>query len=223
MNVLKKVLFLLLISSFCSTLIAQISLGVRGGITLPDITISEQDGYYYEGGVDYLVFMGTSLGAVLEIKLHKNFAIQPEIMLVQKGTKVDFPDYYYSYYYYSGFTEETKLRLNYLEVPILAKGIIGNESVTGYAAVGPTLGYAASGYLTELGEKMTLKDEDWDGFTRFELGASFGGGVGLSVGNGQAFLDLRYLLGFTNIIDDTDIKVRNRAISISVGYLADLN
>ncbi|MEO1261414.1 MAG: porin family protein [Bacteroidota bacterium] len=222
MCVLKKVLLPLLFLSFSSALFAQVSLGVRAGISLPKINISDDDDYGYYNEFDFPVLMGGVAGAVCEIKLHQNFAIQPELMFVQKGSKVEFPDYYYYYYYYGG-GNETEIRLNYMEVPVLAKGIIGNETLSGYAVLGPSFGYAISGYIDQGGEKDTIDGDDWDSFKRFEFGANFGAGAGLQIGeSGQAFVDLRYLLGFTNIAEDSDGTIRNRGFSLTVGFMKSL-
>ena len=216
MCVLKKVLLLLFFISSTTFLIAQVSIGFRGGISLPELSLNS-DGYYslFYDDIETPVFMGSTLGAICEIKLHQNFALQPELMYLQKGSKVLIP----GYYYYNSGNEETKLRLNYLELPILAKGMFGNESVTGYATLGPSLGYAITGYLTQFGVKETLDDNDWDGFNRFEVSVSFGVGAGLALGEGQAFVDLRYLLGLNNIIVDFEDSAKHRVIGITVGYL----
>lgn len=221
MTVLKKVLFATILLSFTATLSAQFSFGVRGGITLPNVAFNDEA---EEESVDYLVYMGATFGVVAELKISDHFAIQPEMMLTQKGFKIDYDDYYYYYYYYGNnpSSSETKFRLNYIEAPILAKGIFGNESISGYVAVGPVFGYAASGSTYFNGRKVKFGEDEWDGFKRFEVSASAGAGVGLSVGTGQVFLDLRYLFGLSNLADDDEFKVWNRTMGISVGYLHSL-
>lgn len=220
MTVLKKVLFATILLAFASSLSAQFSFGVRGGITLPNVAFNED---VEDEGVDYLVYMGAAFGAVAELKISDHFAIQPELMITQKGFKVDYDDYYYYYYYgYGSSSTETKFRLNYIEAPILAKGIFGNEFISGYVAAGPVFGYAASGSTYFNGTKVKFGEDEWDGFKRFEISASAGAGVGLSVGTGQVFLDLRYLFGLSNLADDDEFKAWNRTMGISVGYLHNL-
>lgn len=219
MNVLKKTIYLFLFLSFSNAASAQFSLGLRGGINIADISFDQDEDYYYYGedGLDFLALMGSTVGLVGEIKLHKNFAIQPELMFVQKGAEIDFPDYYY--YYNSG---ESEFRINYLEMPILAKVIFGNETLEAFVATGPSFGYAASGYIKLGGEKDEIDGDEWDDYNRFDISANFALGTALQVNTGKAFVDLRYLLGFSNFADDSDVKFRHRGINISVGYLHNL-
>ncbi|MEO1261413.1 MAG: porin family protein [Bacteroidota bacterium] len=204
MNLLKKAIFSLLFVAFASAMFAQV--GVRAGITLPNYSGDETDGFDAN--------LGLTLAALYEIPISDNFAIQPELAFVQKGYKFEADIF--------GTTFETKTRINHIDVPILAKVKFGNESVMAYAAAGPTLGYAISGSIEVDGDSESI--DDWDAFNRFEIGASVGAGAGIPAGNGQVFLDVRYLLGLTNLADtDDDITVRNSGLNLSVGYMANLN
>ncbi len=203
MRLLKKISLLAAIFIAANGLLmAQLSLGLRGGVNLAKQT-SEGDGI--EITTDNI--MGLAFAGIAEIGLTENFAIQPELVFVQKGGKTEV------------FDEEFKLVLNHFEVPILLKYKFGTEMIGAFVSVGPSFGYSLSGEAD--GEKI----EDWEAYNRFEIGANFGGGVGIKMGAGMVFVDARYLLGLSNIADnefDEDFKSHNKGIGLSIGYLHNL-
>lgn len=203
MLTLKKTFFAVCLTAFSSSLFAQI--GVRAGITLPNQNF-EQDGVEFSFDNN----LGLTLAAFFEIGISDNFAIQPELAFVQKGTKtkIDF----------LGTTEESKLRINYIDIPVLAKLKFGNESIAAYVAAGPTFGYAITGSTEEDGDKTSFEDDDWDGYNRLEIGANAGAGLGIPLDIGLIFLDFRYLFSLTNLSDDSDITYHNKGICISIGF-----
>lgn len=179
-------------------LMAQASFGLRGGVNLAKTSSKG-------GGIEVTTdaVTGLNLAAVLELGITENFAVQPELAFVQKGGNIkDF---------------DLKTVINYLDVPVLAKYKFGGESFGAYLAAGPSFGYALSGKSG--GDKI----EDWEDYARFELGGSFGGGLGLKLVGSMVYLDLRYLLSLNNLNSgDDDFTVRNKGIGISVGFLKSL-
>ncbi|HFA51353.1 MAG TPA: PorT family protein [Bacteroidetes bacterium] len=206
MNVLNRILFTFSFISLSAALLAQTSVGFRAGVTFPNWNTENQG-----ATVSFDTNLGLTLAGILEIGVSENFAVQPELAFVQKGVKLP-----------SIAGDNFKLRLNYLEVPVLAKYKFGNETVNAFVAAGPSFGYAITGSQEEGGNKETFKGSDWDGFNRFELSGSVGGGAGLNVNAGQVFFDFRYLFGISNIADDNDITSHNKGINISVGFLSNL-
>lgn len=175
-------------------LMAQLSLGVRGGVNLAKQS-SKSDNF--EVTTDAIT--GLTVAGIVELGLTKSIALQMEAAFVQKGGELE------------GF----KTTLNHFDVPVLLKFKVGSGSFGAYLAAGPTFGYALSGESD--GEKI----DDWEGYNRFEIGASAGGGLGLNLSSGTVFLDARYLISITNLADDEgeDFTSRNRGIGLSIGYL----
>ncbi|ARS34448.1 porin family protein [Pontibacter actiniarum] len=160
---------------------------------------------------------GAQFGAVVNVGIDDMFSLQPELLYVQKGYKVnafDFEDDFFS----EESAPDVKVKYSYLEVPILAKVTVGEGPLKGFATAGPTLGYLMSGKVKADEETEDL--EVGEGFNRFELGASVGVGLSYNVGPGALNLDVRYGHGFSGIIeDDTDGNLKNRGFGISLAYL----
>jgi len=206
MKSLKKIIILPCLLLISVAVSAQLSVGLRGGVNIATQTF-EADGF----DISPDNIMGLTLAGILELGLTENFAIQPEIAFVQKGYQIDIEIF--------GTKSSIKNRVNHIDFPILAKYKFGGEAIGAYVAAGPTFGYAMSGSITEDGDKE--KYEDWEDYNRFEVGGSLGGGLRF----GKFFVDVRYLLGFTNLFtgeDDEISKARNRGISLSVGFLSNL-
>ncbi|MEN0006281.1 MAG: porin family protein [Bacteroidota bacterium] len=202
---------------------AQISIGPKAGIniaTLNGFPLGDDD----DVDLRYATFL--NIGAVAEIPLKDRLFIQPEISFIQKGLLAESED--------SSFDDKAVLRLNYLDINALVKYKYLGETVGGYLGIGPYVGYAMSGIVksevnvggTTVETETDLElGEDESGFNRFDFGFTFGGGLVVPIENlPEFFLDVRYLLGITNLNDDDtdDADVSNRGIGITVGALFSL-
>jgi Outer membrane protein beta-barrel domain len=208
MTLIKKIsVVAILFIATNSLLMAQISVGVRGGFNFAkehvEITTDEVDISNTSE-----VMTGAAFAGIVEIGLSKYFAIQPELVYIQKGG--------------SGKNEDEDVVFNHIEFPLLAKFKYGSEYFNVYAAVGPTFGYAFSGKDGD----YKFKGDDWEGYNRFEVGASLGGGLGLNLKKGTAFVDIRYLFSLSNLTDTegtvlegVDITAKNRSVGLTFGYL----
>ncbi len=190
-----------------SLLMAQISVGARGGFNFAKEYLQVK----WEGEEESEtseVMTGATFAGIVEIGLSKNFAIQPELVFIQKGG--------------SGKNEGEDVLFNHIDFPLLAKFKYGSEYFNVYAAAGPTFGYALSGKNGD----YKFKDEDWEGYNRFEIGASLGGGLGMNLKKGTAFVDVRYLFSLSNLMDiedaeleGIDITAKHRGVGLTFGYL----
>jgi hypothetical protein len=88
------------------------------------------------------------------------FSAQPELLFVQKG----------------GASQCTTIKINYVKVPVLAKASIKLGEFTGFATGGPTLSYLMNGRTKDSEGSEDIEFDDQT--NRFELGASFGAGLG---------------------------------------------
>jgi hypothetical protein len=108
---------------------------------------------------------------------------------------------------------ESTLRLNTLELPVLARFHFGKF----YMNAGPSIAYTLSGNTktedvsTELSFKNSI-----EGFKRLDAGIQMGGGVEFPFKQKRIALDIRYNYGLTNISYDKEIH--NRAVMISVHF-----
>jgi hypothetical protein len=193
----------------------KISIGPRGGVHIANTDYKYGD-RELRASPDNVV--GIDAGVMINLPIASGFSIQPEIRYIQKGYRFELEEF-------SSFTGESRTTYHYLEVPLLAKYAIGNESLKFYINLGPTIGYAVSGQ-----EKGSVNGDSFDidiDFDEYELKRaelSLLAGAGLSIGVGERtsiLLDIRYLYGLTNLIDDDSgvESERNRGLGVGLGAL----
>ncbi len=203
---------------------AQISIGVRAGANLANVSLSDTSDLDIG---DPKTSIGAILGAVLELGITEKLAIQVEPSFIQKGWRIKEELDLLG----QSFKIDGKYTFNYIDVPILAKLRFNGANTGLYAFAGPTFGYMSSGkykVTTEVaGQKETeeekLNFDEEEGINRFDVGAALGAGFQLNLGGGRLFFDARYNLGLSNIADEDEIEedfsIRNKGIGLSVGYL----
>lgn len=178
---------------------------------------------------DFRAITTANFGLVSEIGLHKNFAIQPELVYTTKGTKLNenFDVNLFEVPIPLGVTAVSKF--HYLEMPLLAKAKFGNETANFYVVAGPTIGYALNGKL-ETRAKVLVEIDLYDtpidlsdiNYQRWEIGGTAGLGVSVNTGGGsQLFLDARYTHGFSQPYDIPIVseKVQHRNIGLNLGFM----
>ncbi len=154
---------------------------------------------------------GLVLGAGLEYKVNDLFSFQPELLYIQKGGRIDL-----------GIVEgETKL--NYLEIPLLAKFNFAVDPVKLYLNAGPSLGFGIGGEnkgnILGFGGSGDIDFGDGDDELKpVDVGLQVGGGVGYPLGQGTLLLDLRYGAGLSNLSNAEDFMFKNRTFTVAVGY-----
>jgi hypothetical protein len=169
---------------------------------------------------------GFLIGAGYEIAISDLLAIQPEFLFHQKGSKIRFSN---------GSFDQT-VGLNYLELPVLVKLKFGIIYVTAgpYAAFGIGGNYKFENDGDSFSSKVKFGKEP-DNYSgddayienAFDFGIAISGGVVLFE---RIEIDIRYSHGFADIHDfgntfvilesngDSDNKIMNRSIQLSVGY-----
>ena len=141
-------------------------------------------------------------------------SIQPELNFVQKGAKGEME------------VEQqeltTKMKLNYLELPVLVKATFGSTTKFFFNA-GPSIGLGLGGKIkAEAGGMSASADvkfgEPKEGDDalyiekRTDFGVQFGGGVIIAE---KVMIDVRYGLGLTDLNEDVDMK--NNVLQFTVG------
>ena len=145
------------------------------------------------------------------------FALQPELMVVTKGaqTESDDPDVPFT----------GKLKLDYIEVPVLFVFPLSQGTLAPYLLGGPAFAFEIGCNIEVEGQGANLEaeceDEGDDGFgerKKFDIGAMAGGGIAFPVGPGSLLFEARYTWGLTDLADADATKVRNRSLGIMAGY-----
>ncbi|WAC03840.1 porin family protein [Lacinutrix neustonica] len=115
---------------------------------------------------------------------------------------------------------ETKTKLDYLNLPIMAKYYVA-EGLS--IEAGPQVGFLISAKseveATSEGESASDEGDVKDSFKSIDFGA--GVGLGYKLESGLNF-SARYNLGLANIAEDVegqDFSIQNNVIQVSVGFM----
>jgi len=203
---MKKIAVLLLLLGAGSVALAQgMSFGLKGGLNIPKATGSDVTVY-----LDNLKSNnGVAAGVYVSIGLLPNISIQPEILYSQKGFKI-------SYDFYGEMHEQT-LRINYMEMPVLAKLSFG-AIVKPYVLAGPYLATKIGTHYEETIDGVLYISTDENGLAGLDVGLTVGAGIQTPI---KISLEARYSMGLRSIyygseLDDLDIK--NSNIQLLMGY-----
>lgn len=175
--------------------------GLKGGLVLANMTGDDID--------QNKTKIGFALGGYLTLAVSDAFSIQPELLLVQKGTK----------WKEEGISDV--IRLTYLEIPVLAKyRFPAGPDMNAFVFAGPALGLkvGATSHWEEDGDSGT---EDFDEAKGLDFGLAFGAGLEKPFGGSVVSFDIRYTLGLGNCCEDDDgedYKIKNSAILFLVGF-----
>ena len=197
-----------IIIAVCAMLIAftvipvmgQTQLGVIAGLNLANVSV-EQKGE----GEEYKNLTAFAFGGVASFGLSEMMMIQLEPTYMQKGTKA------------TSELGEFKLKLAYIDIPVLLKIAFGQSNVKPYALVGGNIGFLMSAKVSN-GESVDVKDS----FESLDYGLNFGAGVSIPAGSNQFFIEGQYGLGLADITKDEDgesTSDKNKGIQIKAGIL----
>lgn len=195
-----KYLKLILLSSFMMAFISQaqaqveVSLGIKGGANFASVDVNDAKATWK----NKTGFHGGAFGLIKVTK----FAVQPELIFSQQGSKVTFNG------------QDLDANFSYLNVPILLKF------------------YLAAGLNLQLGPQfgfLTSAESDYNPLTQSSgstdisdyyknSDVSIGMGIGWDLPLGLT-LDARYNLGVTEIQDNASLQAaKNQVFQLSLGY-----
>ncbi len=202
-SVLKSNLLILFFSVIAFPAFAQLSFGIKGGTNIAEFSFKDNGTNINQESIN-----GFTFGAVLEIGLGGNIFLQPEAVFIQKGSKVQV------------LTEDNKVNVNYLDIPVLLKMKIINSNVFNVNLLaGPSFGLALNGEETMGGQTVDVNFGGEDGLKRLDLGINAGGGIAANLGSIGVFGDVRYLFGVSNISEDNNREIKNKGLNLSVGLM----
>lgn len=166
--------------------------GVKGGLNISTVVGGDVE--------DTKALVGFHVGGFAEIHVVQRFFIQPELLFSAQGTKVD------------GSLNDTDIKLNYLNIPVVAKYYIIDKKFN--VEAGPQLGVLLSAKVNGNNIKDFTRSVDLG----FNLGAGYSFTDNLSVG-------LRYTIGLSPLsdkdIDNSDDyydSAKNSNLALSLAY-----
>ena len=171
--------------------------GVKGGLNMSNLYTDDAD--------DENVLFGFNAGVYATLPVADFIAIQPELLFTTRGSKLEYDN--------ALAQGNVKLKLNYIELPLLVRVNITknfNIHAGGYAS------YLVSAKSTGDGDFEFEDEYDTDDFNKFDAGIAAGVGVDfnpISVG-------LRYNYGLTTIEKDGDDSsdLKNSNLSLYLSY-----
>lgn len=127
------------------------------------------------------------------------------------------------------FQQDTKLEINYLELPVMAKFNLKtkNQKFSLFSKIGGSASMAFSAYreVMEIPDlqpfsRTKLELNDNDALSRWDYGLYGGLGMEVAIGPGRLLMEGNYYYGIPNV--DSFNRSQNRSVEISVGYLISL-
>ena len=236
---MKKIsIFILLLSISYSIFSQELTLGPRFGLNMGSITNYSSllsDDYVQNGQL-----LSVHFGAVAELEITNGLSVQTEVLFSQKGHKLlligDSTDFNIDGY--------QSVRLNYIEIPILARYTFGGNGVGFFINGGPYWGSFLNAkekikYDKYIGEevhsvnnKFAINDiYGWNNdevvFNTQDVGLVVGAGFKYDTGLGNFIIDFRYTFSYrdlNNWLDETNKpegyqEYRSRVFSITFSYL----
>lgn len=186
---------------------AQTTYGVRAGLNVSDFV------GFDDGDVEVIELsptLGFVGGVFAEVPLSPRLAIRPEVLYTQKGFKVDVPEFLDP-----GNDLDTDFDVDYIEVPVLARiGVPLSQTLDAGLLLGPTFAFKVNESTGDFDEEIVGGTVE-DVFESFDLGIA----LGLEVGSGPFYVDLRYTPGLLDVIQDDqgadDPSIRNSVFSVT--------
>ena len=217
---------LLLLSAFCPAASAGKDIYFVGGLNLANLsgdadqfgdaladTLESQVGgtwtssksirVGFDGGIGFGYWGSGALGGAIELHY------------ASRGVKWDINEQSGS-----GIKLDAKLKLDYVEIPVLLQVSPSSPSkVHGQFLVGPVLGIRASSKFDVEGGGGASSTDISDDMKSTYFGGLAGAGIRIQTQPGSAvLLQARFLLGFTNLVDDPDFNVKPQDFTFLAGY-----
>jgi hypothetical protein len=175
--------------------------GVKGGVTSTTLDLEVDIGGSVKRETGFIA------GAFYGVRLIGPVHLDVEGLFTTKGATFTFGE---------DPVLENRLKLTYLEVPVLARvNVWRGGGTTGYVSGGPSFAFKLKEVQEEDGEETGRQNDT----KKYDIGFAFGGGVSF----GHWIADARYTLGVIDIID-VDLQdfsqptAKNRSFSLTAGY-----
>jgi len=220
----------LIIGSVMNSQAQEFNFGAKAGVNFANIGGDAEDND---------IKTGLHVGVLAEYKLTSKFALQTEILYSMQGSKSEFSENEDFGGFEVSISEENRLKLDYLNIPILAKYYL-TDGLSIYA--GPQVGFlisaetefdiSASQGVETFSENETIDVKSL--YSTIDFGLTAGVEYELDMG---IFFGARYYFGLSNIVDTeaaiedldleyfndflvttSDLSIQNNVIQLSVGY-----
>lgn len=225
---------------------SSLKFGLRGGLNLGNTSDDlPVDFDIPNSNLDYefnrRMSSGGVIGGFVEYHLSPALSLQLNALYSQKGVKLETevegtafePDLGYTVNLF--FDTKQTYTMDYYSVPLFIKYTFGRNTIGAtrpYLMLGPEISFLdqaeagrvtgdSFGYLPGLGgaaENIDVPGEDiTDDLESTDLALNFGLGISFPLTSYDAFADIRYALGLSEVNKEGDPKYKNNVISLNVG------
>ena len=194
---MKKIAFLIIIAVCGFSQVRAQNFGVKAGYNYSTLSGETSSISTIEG------LSGFYIGGLVELPISNVLSIQPELIFSRQGV-----DLRQGLKNLSIRTDTSEIRLDYLNIPVMAKVNLGPIFLEGGVQFGFLVNkpkvdsYIANVYLRNLLDK--------DSYNSFDFGVGAGLGVKL---NQHFFVETRYTYSLTNVFDPNDRHFKSSLIS----------
>ena len=194
---MKKIAFLIIIAVCGFSQVRAQNFGVKAGYNYSTLSGETSSISTIEG------LSGFYIGGLVELPISNMLSIQPELIFSRQGV-----DLRQGLKNLSIRTDTSEIRLDYLNIPVMAKVNLGPIFLEGGVQFGFLVNkpkvdsYIANVYLRNLLDK--------DSYNSFDFGVGAGLGVKL---NQHFFIETRYTYSLTNVFDPNDKHFKSSLIS----------
>ena len=194
---MKKIAFLIIIAVCGFSQVRAQNFGVKAGYNYSTLSGETSSISTIEG------LSGFYIGGLVELPISNMLSIQPELIFSRQGV-----DLRQGLKNFSIKTDTSEIRLDYLNIPVMAKVNLGPIFLEGGVQFGFLVNkpkvdsYIANVYLRNLLDK--------DSYNSFDFGVGAGLGVKL---NQHFFVETRYTYSLTNVFDSNDKHFKSSLIS----------
>ncbi len=189
------------------------SFGFHAGTSISKFTFKESDIRYSMNDL-----LSVQAGFVIDLPVGKTISLQPGLNFLQKGGKTSEE--------YAGITEESVMRVNYLEVPVNILYNVRGKSGAFFVGGGPSVSFAMSGKsvykYNDEEEKVTMEignDEENDDMRGLDFGISTLAGYRFKSG---FYIGANYNWGLRNLNpggNSEDGTVNSSYYGVRVGFM----
>lgn len=194
---MKKIAFLIIIAVCGFSQVRAQNFGVKAGYNYSILSGETSSISTIEG------LSGFYIGGLVELPISNMLSIQPELIFSRQGV-----DLRQGLKNLSIRTDTSEIRLDYLNIPVMAKVNLGPIFLEGGVQFGFLVNkpkvdsYIANVYLRNLLDK--------DSYNSFDFGVGAGLGVKL---NQRFFVETRYTYSLTNVFEPNDKHFKSSLIS----------
>lgn len=189
---MRKIVFISLLALLTLSSCVCHNLGLKTGVNVATLNGDDTD--------DLDSRTGMFFGGFAELCITDEIAIQPEILYSQQGTKFSSEGY------------DVKFKLDYLNVPVMAKFKLSEEFMV---EAGPQVGVLLSAKEEFESSMDSFEDDAKEDYKNIDFGANVG--VAYQFENGLN-LGARYNFGLSKVDENPDENKKNGVFQFSVGF-----